>query len=99
MQRSCIDPYSDRDFHLAGSIDNLFNCAPAAYISGIDSQPISAGAKDVKGKPMVKVNIGNERGLDLFFYLPEGGYCLLIGNGQADNLASRVRELFNLMNS
>jgi len=37
--------------------------------------------------------------LYLFLDLPESGYCLLIGDGQTDNLAPCLGKLFNLMNS
>jgi hypothetical protein len=67
---------------------HLGNTLPSSYVSGVEAQTIYPLFKGFEGQAMVKMDVGNQRNADLFFYFPEVFRGVSIWNSNPDNLAT-----------
>ena len=97
LQRTAIHADAYRNIPLYSSLENLFHSGPGTDIPGINAYLIGPFLNRVQGQLVVEMNIRYERYVYLFPDFCERLGRLLIRNGHADNLTTRLLQTKNLI--
>ena len=95
-KRSCVYAYTYGNMSLLCCLNNRIHTLPRANISGIDAERRGTEMRCLDGKPMIKVNIGNNRKRAFLTYLFKSRKSVCVRNGHTDYLASCVCKCFDL---
>ena len=68
-----------------------------ADISRINPDLVGPAFDGRDGQPVIKMNIGHQRDMNLLFYFPDGSGRFHGGNGNPDNITARRLQLQNLL--
>ena len=96
LDRPGIYPDPNRNLALLTGAHDGLDLLTAADVAGIDSQAVHAGFGRHEGQPVVKVNIGHERRVGARADVAERLAGVLVGHGQAHDVAAGFNELVDL---
>ena len=97
IERSGVDADADGDAPLARRRDDLLDALRPADIAGVDAQCRNALRHRLERELVVKVDVRNERRLDLPYDIAEVLRRRHVGHGDAHNVAARRREFAYLL--
>ena len=90
------EAHTDRNPALFCHIHNRFYTLTTSNVSGIDTNFIRTVLHGCNRKPVIKMDIRNQRDGNLFFDFRQRRSCLLGGNRAADNFTTDFCQLLNL---
>ena len=91
-----VDPNAYGNLPLFGGAHNHLHLLPVPDVAGIQAKSVNARRDGLQSKLVVKVDIGDDRYLDLLHYLSQGVGCLHIGNGRPYDVTPHLLQLLNL---
>ena len=97
LQRSAVDPNANGNAACAAGITYRAHTLLITDIAGVDPDFIHTVFCTTQRNPVIKVNIGNNRHMNIVFLQKQNGFCrLFIRNRQSDHVTSRSLQRKNL---
>ena len=98
-QTSGICSDADRNPGLTRGFGNGTDTVRRSDVARVDADSVNPRFDGAERKAVIKMNIRNHRNRSPFENLRQSAESLFIGNGTADNVASRIRQLADLCKS
>ena len=95
-QAAGVDADADRDAALLRLRDDRLHLLGVADVAGVEAQAVEAGVDRGQRPAVVEVDVGDQRHRRLAHDLRQRVRGLLVGHGDAHDLAAELRELVDL---
>ena len=96
LNRTRIDPDADRNITRTSGLHDRFHAVFPANITGIEADFIHTGGNRIQRKPVIKMDIRDDRNGRLFTDNFERTRCRLVGHGTAHNVTACRSQCANL---